>query len=119
MNCLFLRRCYPDLSVDVTVTGTGNTSYCYATIGGTTVIAAGAYTVSAGDTITFGVYGSVKQSGTVKIDGTTVLTARSGATETYDWTVPSDIGSIEISLYYRTSGTAARPAYSTITVTTA
>ena len=119
MNCLFLRRCYPELSVDVTVTGTGNTSYCYATIGGTKVTAAGTYTVSAGDTITFGVYGSTKQSGTVKIDGTTVLTTRSNATETYDWTVPSDIVSINIDLSYHSYGTAARPSYGTITVTTA
>ena len=119
MNCLFLRRGYLDLTVDVTVTGTGNTSYCYATIGGETVTAAGAYTVKSGGTITFGVYGSSKASGTVKIDGTTVLTARSSKTETYDWTVPSDISSINIDLSYHSYGTAARPTYGTITVTTA
>lgn len=105
MNCLFLRRCYPDLTVDVTVTGTGNTSYCYANIGGTKVTAAGAYTVSAGDTITFGVYGSRKSNGIVKIDGTRVLIASSSATETYDWAVPGGISSITIAMTYTSSST--------------
>ena len=114
MNCLFLRRCYPELTVDVTVTGTGNTSYCYATIGGTTVIAAGTYTVKAGDVITFGVSGtSSRYYGSVEIDGITVLTVTSSK-KTYDWTVPDGISSINIALAYN----GARK-YGTITVTTA
>lgn len=115
MNCMFIRRRFSAAKeIPVTVTGRGNTSYCYATIGGETVTAAGTYTVKSGGTITFGVRGSSKASGIVKIDGTRVLIASSGATETYDWTVPSDIGSIEIVLNYRGSGQNG-----TITVTTA
>ena len=118
MNCMFIRRRFSAAKeIPVTVTGRGNTSYCYATIGGETVTAAGTYTVKSGDTITFGVYGSPKSNGSVKIDGTRVLIASSSATETYDWTIPSDISSIEIDLSYR--GTPTRPTYGTITVTTA
>ena len=117
MNCMFIRRRFSAAKeIPVTVTGRGNTSYCYATIGGETVTAEGTYTVKSGGTIIFGVYGSSKEGGTVKIDGTTVLRVTSSATETYDWTVPSDIGSIEIALHYRASGTVR---YGTITVTTA
>ena len=116
MNCLFLRRSYPELKVDVTVTGTGNSTYCYATIGGTEVTAAGAFTVSVGDTITFGVYGSSKYSGSVKIDGTTVLTASSSATGTYDWAVPGGISSITIAMTYTSSPTRR---HGQIVVTTA
>lgn len=117
MNCMFIRRRFSAAKeIPVTVRGKGNTSYCYATIGGETVTAAGTYTVKSGGVITFGVYGSSREPGIVKIDGTRVLIASSGAIETYDWTVPSDIGSIEISLSYRGSGTRR---YGTITVTTA
>ena len=106
MNCMVIRRRFSAAKeIPVTVTGAGSASYCYATIGGTTVIAAGAYTVSAGDTITFGVYGSRKQSGSVKIDGTTVLTASSSATGTYDWAVPGGISSITIAMTYTSSST--------------
>lgn len=118
MNCMFIRRRFSAAKeIPVTVTGRGNTSYCYATIGSETVTAEGTYTAKSGSVITFGVYGSSKQSGMVKIDGTRVLIARSNATETYDWTVPSDIVSINIDLSYH--GTPARPTYGTITVTTA
>lgn len=118
MNCMFIRRRFSTAKeIPVTVTGIGDTSYCYATISGETVTAAGTYTVKSGETITFGVYGSSKHRGIVKIDGTTVLTASLRATETYDWTIPSDISSINIDLYYRRAGNA--PSYSTITVTTA
>ena len=117
MNCMFIRRRFSAAKeIPVTVTGRGNTSYCYATIGGETVTAAGTYTVKSGGTITFGVYGSSRQDGTVKIDDKTVLRATSSAIATYDWTVPSDIGSIEIRLHYRASS-ATR--YGTITVKTA
>ena len=114
MNCLFLRRGYPDIvtGIAVTVTGTGNASGSYAVIGGVTVIAAGDYTVQAGDVITFGVSGTrFAGAGIVTIDGTTVARSTTGKTVTYNWTVPSDIGKIAIALTYAS-------AHGTITVTT-
>lgn len=116
MNCLFLRRSYPELKVDVTVTGRGDTTNCYAEIGGTKVTSAGTYTVLAGDVITFGVYGSSKQHGTVEIDGTTVLTAKSSSVKTYAWTVPSKINTINVTMQSRGG---ASGGYGKITVTTA
>ena len=104
MNCMFIRRRFSAAKeIPVTVTGKGNTSYCYATIGGETVTAEGTYTAKAGGTITFGVYGSPKSNGIVKIDGTRVLIAHSNATETYDWAVPGGISSITIAMTYTSS----------------
>ena len=69
MNCMFIRRRLSAAKeIPVTVTGKGDSTNCYAEIGGTKVTSAGTYTVLSGDVITFGVYGSSKQSGTVKID---------------------------------------------------
>lgn len=106
MNCMFIRRRFSAAKeIPVTVTGKGNTSYCYATIGSETVTAGGTYTAKSGSVITFGVYGSSKQSGMVKIDGTRVLIASSNATETYDWAVPGGISSITIAMTYTSSST--------------
>lgn len=110
MNCLFLRRQY-ESGIAVTVTGAGNASGSYAVIGGVTVIAAGDYTVQAGDVITFGVIGHRFAAGLVKIDGTTVARSIDGKTVTYDWTVPDNIGNIAIALTYAS-------AHGTVTVTT-
>lgn len=98
MNCLFLRRGYPQKMVDITVTGSGNSSDCYIEISGAKIINAGEYTVKAGDVVIFGVYGSSKYKGTVTIDGTTVLTATSSAV--YNWDVPTDINAAAVSLSY-------------------
>ena len=87
----------PVLTIVVTITGAGDASYCYATINGTKQYSAGTHEVNAGDTITFGVYGvSSAASGSVTIDGTQVLKATSSSTETYDWTVPGGISTVEI-----------------------
>ena len=102
----------PVLHVTVTITGTGDSRFCYATINGTKHYSAGTYEVNAGDTITFGVYGkSPRDPGTVTIDGTQVLKVTSGSVKTYDWTVPSGIATIEIAMSYKSY-------YSTIKVTT-
>ena len=104
----------PVLSVAVTITGKGNADYCYATINGTKQYRAGTHEVNAGDTITFGVSGETpKKPGSVKIDGTQVLKVTSGSTQTYDWTVPSGISTVEIEMI--------TPSFSigAITVTTA
>ena len=102
--------------IAVTITGKGNSNYCYATINGTKQYAAGSFEVYAGDTITFGVRRNPPGYGWVKIDGTQVLEALSGSTETYDWIVPSGISAIEIAMEHKRMGTSRT---STITVTTA
>ena len=104
----------PVLSVTVTITSSGHSSYCYATINGTKQYEAGTHEVNAGDTITFGVYG-LNKAGSVTIDGTEVLRVTSGKMETYDWTVPSGISTIEIAMEYVFSPIAGM---GTITVTT-
>ena len=102
--------------VSVTITGSGNETKCYATINGTKQYSAGTHEVYAGDTITFGVYGSSGgiYSGSVTIDGTQELKVTNGSTQTYDWTVPNGISTIEIAMEYS-------PGYQkgTIIVTTA
>ena len=105
----------PVLSVVVTITGTGNSASCYATINGTKQYEAGTHEVNAGDTITFCVIGSGSSDnpGWVEIDGTQVLEATESSQKTYDWTVPSGISSIESALNYQSW------AYGRITVTTA
>ena len=107
----------PVLSVTVTITGLGHSSYCYATINGTKQYEAGTHEVNAGDTITFCVYGVDRNPGWVTIDGTEVLRVTDKTTQTYDWTVPSGISTIEIAMVYDTK--ADRPNYGRITVTTA
>ena len=103
----------PVLPIDVTITGTGDASYCYATINGTKQYSAGTHEVNAGDTITFGVYGTATAYyGSVTIDGAKVLSTTTGL-DTYNWTVPSGISTIEIAMTYRSHD------YGRITVTTA
>ena len=101
--------------VSVTITGTGDYLYCYAIINGTKQYEAGTHEVNAGDTITFCVIGNSNPGnpGWVEIDGTRVLQATSSSQETYNWTVPSGISTIEIALTYRSW------SYGRITVTTA
>lgn len=104
--------------VAVTITGTGDSSNCYATINGTKYTsAASGIEVVAGDVITFAVYGySNTMKGIITIDGTQVVSVTRRKTETYDWTVPEGIETISISLSYINLGTARRGQ---ITVTTA
>ena len=105
----------PVLSVSVTITGSGNSASCYATINGTKQYEASTHEVNAGDTITFCVIGNSNPGnpGWVEIDGTQVLQATSSSQKTYDWTVPSGISTIEIALNYKSW------SYGRITVTTA
>ena len=119
MSVFFRRRGEPPApTIAVTITGAGNPSYCYAIINGTKQYSAGTYEVNRGDTITFGVYSAGTQnSGWVVIDGTKVLEATGSATQTYDWTVPDGISTVEIEMKYRSAG--SQPSYGRITVTTA
>ena len=115
MQCLQLTRGEPPATtIAVTITGTGQSTRCYAIINGTKQYKAGTYEVNAGDTITFGVYGkSYSTYGFVKIDGTQVLKVKNGTTQTYDWTVPNGISTIKIAMEY-----SSNPSHGTITVTT-
>lgn len=118
MQCLQLTRGEPTvLTIAVTITGSGNERYCYAIINGTKQYSAGTHEVNAGDTITFGVFGSQNYSGSVTIDGKRALRVMNGSTQTYDWTVPDGISTVEIAMNYRSAG--SRPSYGRITVTTA
>lgn len=113
----FKRRPLVNSSIAVTITGSGNSSYCYATINGTKYTAAATdIEVQKGDAITFGVYGrSTTYKGTVTIDGTVVLSVTSMSTKTYEWTVPGGVKAISITMSY--TSTSSRRC-GTITVTT-
>ena len=113
MSVFFRRRGEPPATpIAVTITGTGDSSKCYAIINGTKQYTAGTHEVYASDTITFGAWGSGSDFVLVIIDGTKVLESTTNQLKTYDWTVPSDISTVEIAMAYsRRRGT--------ITVTTA
>ena len=103
--------------IAVTITGSGNETTCYAIINGTKQYSAGTHEVNVGDTITFGVYGvNTRNPGSVTIDGTEVLKVTDGSTQTYDWTVPRGISTVEIAMALTTTSTGST---GTITVTTA
>ena len=108
MQCLQLTRGELPVAIAVTITGSGNSSYCYAIINGTIQKEAGTHEVYSGDTITFGVRGkSSRNPGTVTIDGTKVLSTADTTTHTYDWIVPNGISTVEIAMVYedRSKGT--------------
>ena len=115
MQCLQLTRGEPPvITIAVTITGSGSSRNCYATINGTKQHNAGTHEVNAGDTITFGVSGSRGKHGLVTIDGTQVLEVSGSSTKTYDWTMPNGISTVEIAMEYNSSSKSG-----TITVTTA
>ena len=117
MSVFFRRRGEPPATtIAVTITGSGDSSKCYAIINGTKQYSAGTHEVNAGDTITFGVFGRSSSSpGTVTIDGTEALRVTNRSTETYNWTVPSGTSTIEIAMKFSSSGARV----GSITVTTA
>ena len=104
----------PATPIAVTITGTGNSSKCYAIINGTKQYSAGTHEVYAGDTITFGVVGrGFPNYGSVIINKTEVLLVTESTAKTYDWTVPNGISTVEIAMVYSKKGIGQ------ITVTTA
>lgn len=102
----------------VTITGTGNSTYCYATVNGTKYSApASNISVMPGDTITFGVYGySSTYYGRVTIDGTQALNVTDRTTKTYNWTVPDGVKTISIAFTY-TSTSSRRNGRIVVTTT--
>ena len=121
MNCIFLRRGYGEIvsaptPIAVTITGSGNATYCYATINGTKYSGAGTCEVMAGDKITFGVYGtSTSYPGRVTINGTIALSVNTTALRTYDWTVPDGVAVVTINMMYYSTSSQRR---GNITITT-
>ena len=119
MSVFFTRRGEPPLKAAlVTITGTGNATYCYVTINGTKYSSATSnLEVFAGDAITFGVYGySSTYYGQVKIDDTQSLRVTNRTTQTYSWTVPEGVSAISIALSY-TSTSTRRNGRITVTTT--
>lgn len=119
---LFLKR-YADIKppvtpASVTITGTGNATYCYATVNGSKYSAAASgISVMPGDTITFGVYGySSIYYGRVTIDGKQALNVTIGTTMTYNWTVPDGVKTISIAFTY-TSTSSRRNGRIVVTTT--
>lgn len=102
MSIFFAKRYAEVTTTSVTITGTGNANFCYATVNGTKYSAAESnIEVMPGDTITFGVYGrSSTYYGEVTIDGTQVLNVTDRITETYNWTVPDGVRTISIAMTY-------------------
>lgn len=89
--------------VEVTITGTGDTPGCYATINQTTYTSEiTGIEVMPGDVIIFGIGGILTQPGTLEIDGDVVLSvgdSQYGTYETYEWVVPDRITSVSIKLF--------------------
>lgn len=80
----------PD-TVTLTFSGTGNATYCYASIDGTKHTSAQSVSVEKGTTVTFGVYGySSTCYGEVRVDGSQKLKVTNRSTQTYTWTADSD-----------------------------
>lgn len=102
----------PPSTIAVTITGTGDSSKCFVIINDTKQYSAGTHEVNVGDMITFGAWGSGSDFVLVIIDGTKVLESTTNQLKTYDWTVPSDISTVEIAMEY------SRRGRGTITVTT-
>ena len=106
----------PVWPIAVTITGSGDSTYCYATINGTKCYRPGTYEVNTGDTITFGVYGRDGYDGWVRLDGVEKLLVASSKKKIYAWTVPSDISTIKIAMTYNSKSSER---FSRIAVTTA
>lgn len=85
--------------ITVEITGSGSSSYCYATINGKKyTTATSGIEICAGDVVTFSVYADM-YTGTVTIDGEVVLyNTGEAVTKSYSWTAPVGITSIAIAL---------------------
>ena len=101
-----VRKIPPKLSI----TGTGNSTYCYATVNGTKYSGAVSnIEVTPGDTITFGAYGyNSTYSGYVTINGSTVLSVTDRTTKTYNWTIPDGVKTINITMSYTSTSSQRR-----------
>lgn len=97
MQCIFLRRGYPDTTpsvVVVNITGSGDTTYsgtvAQVTIDGTAYTSATSVELAPESTIILSVRGrSSSYKGTVTIDGEVVFENSSTWIDDYTWTIPS------------------------------
>lgn len=92
-------------SIPVTITGKGDSNYCYATIDGTkhTKAVSGIEVTTGESVITFGIYGSnAAKQGYLTIDGEEVASAGGTSSErkTYDWAVSLGTKTVTIALTY-------------------
>lgn len=119
MSIFFTKRYAEVTTTRVTITGTGNSNYCYAIVNDTKYSSeASNIEVMPGDMITFGVYGrSSTYYGEVTIDGTQVVKVIDRATQTYNWTVPDGVRTISIAMTYN-SQTTMRNGRIIVTTTT-
>lgn len=104
-NAFFKRRPLANTKVIVEIIGTGDSAYCYATIGGTKYYAAASgIEVLPGDVITFAVYGaSTTYYGAVTVDGTQVAKSTNKKMATYELTVPEGVDRINIAITFNSS----------------
>ena len=90
--------------VEVTITGTGHSKHCYATINGTRYnSAATGIVVMTGEVIIFCVGGTLTHPGTLEINGNVVLSVGESeyiTSKRYEWVVPDRITSVSIKLTY-------------------
>lgn len=91
--------------IPVTITSSGNASYCYVTINGTKYSSeTSGIEVEAGSEIGLSVRArSSSVRGYIYINGTTVKTVQTTMVQTYDWIVPNDCKTISIALSYGSS----------------
>lgn len=104
VNCRLPNRILDIIkTITAAISGTGDSTRCLVTYNETSYYTSGdTFSCQAGDTVRFTVYArNTTYLGWVKIDGTTVAqTSSSSQTLSYDWTVPSNISSISITLNY-------------------
>ena len=98
--------------IPINITGSGDTSHCYAIINGTKYTSAQTVVAKPGDDITLHVYSAGSYSADIQINGTKVLQF-SNDEQSYVWTVPSDCAGATIKLYVD-----SMRGYSNIAITT-
>jgi uncharacterized repeat protein (TIGR02543 family) len=75
-------------TVNITTSGSGNSTYCYATINGTNVYGSGSYTVPMGSVIACYLYGqSTKSTNSVVVNGVTVKSGTGIGSVEYNYAV--------------------------------
>ena len=89
--------------IKLTLTGSGNATYCYMMIGSTKYTSATTVEIDAGTEVTFGVYGySSTYYGEVKINNVQKLKVTNRSTQTFEWTPEEDAS---ISMSYTSTST--------------
>lgn len=82
----------------VNISGKGLNNYCHAKVNGTVYVSATSNISLTTNVIELNVYGFPGDAGTVTIDGEVVFSSTAYKPETYRWTVPENVGQINIEL---------------------